>query len=150
MGPTALLPLRRKCALQIFITHKIQPSLAGPEPTAVSPIVPMASMLTTRLYSGNIRKILHRWHSSTHSTWEYKNNEYCTSHATRKSVAQKHKDQCPLFSKSDITMTGFLNVVFISGRKAVVQDPVITVLENYEKCEILYKDTSTKTQVQWM
>jgi hypothetical protein len=31
MGPTALLSLRRKCALRIFITHKNPLSSAGPE-----------------------------------------------------------------------------------------------------------------------
>jgi hypothetical protein len=48
MGPTVLLLLWRKCMLQIFITHKNPLSWAGPELTAASPIVPMASMLTTR------------------------------------------------------------------------------------------------------
>jgi hypothetical protein len=45
MGLTALLPLQRKCTLQIFITHKSPPSSAGPEPTTVGPV---ASTLTTR------------------------------------------------------------------------------------------------------
>jgi hypothetical protein len=41
-------------------------------------------------------------------------------------------------------MTGFLNVVFISGRKAVVQVPIITVLESYEMSEVIYTVRSTK------
>jgi uncharacterized membrane protein len=50
-----------------------------------------------------------------------------------KSVVQKHTDWSTLFSKSDFfTMTGFLDVVFISGRKVVIQVPIITVLESYE------------------
>jgi hypothetical protein len=44
MGLMALLPLWRKCMLQI-ITHKNPPSLAGLEPAAASPI---GSTLTTR------------------------------------------------------------------------------------------------------
>jgi hypothetical protein len=42
MGPTASLPLRSKCALRIFITHKNPPSSVGFEPATV------ASTLTTR------------------------------------------------------------------------------------------------------
>jgi hypothetical protein len=49
MGPTALLPLRRKCALRIFITHKSPPSSVGPEPATENPGGPMASMVITRL-----------------------------------------------------------------------------------------------------
>jgi hypothetical protein len=43
-------------------------------------------------------------------------------------------------------MTGFLNVVFISGRKAVVQIPIITVLESYERSEVLFMVRSTKAE----
>jgi hypothetical protein len=43
MGPTALLTLRRKCALGIFITHKNPPPSVGFEPVG-----PVASTLTTR------------------------------------------------------------------------------------------------------
>jgi hypothetical protein len=43
MGPTALLPLRRKCVLGIFITHKNPLSLDGFESVG-----PVASTLTTR------------------------------------------------------------------------------------------------------
>jgi hypothetical protein len=46
MGRTALLPLRRKCALRIFITHKNPTSSAGPEPAAANTIGNMASTLT--------------------------------------------------------------------------------------------------------
>jgi hypothetical protein len=48
MGPIALLPLRRKCMIRIFITHKNSLSLAEPEPATESPMGPTASMLTTR------------------------------------------------------------------------------------------------------
>jgi hypothetical protein len=48
MGPTALLPLQRKSTLPIFITHKNHPPMARLEPTAGSPVGPVASMLTTR------------------------------------------------------------------------------------------------------
>jgi hypothetical protein len=34
-------------------------------------------------------------------------------------------------------MTGFLNVVFIIDRKAVVQVPILTILESYEMSEVL-------------
>jgi hypothetical protein len=44
-------------------------------------------------------------------------------------------------------MTGFLNVVFISGRNSVVQVPIITVLESYEKPEVLYMVRITKAEV---
>jgi hypothetical protein len=43
MGPTALLPLRRKCALGIFITRKNPPSSAGPEPATEYPVGSVAS-----------------------------------------------------------------------------------------------------------
>jgi hypothetical protein len=45
MGPTALLPLRRKCVLGIFIAHKNPPSLVGFEPATKCPV---ASTLTTK------------------------------------------------------------------------------------------------------
>jgi hypothetical protein len=44
MGLTALLPLRRKCKLQIFITDKNPPSSARLQLATVHPV---ASMLTT-------------------------------------------------------------------------------------------------------
>jgi hypothetical protein len=48
MGPTALLPLRRKFVLGIFITHKNPPSSVGSEPATEYPVGPVASTLTTR------------------------------------------------------------------------------------------------------
>jgi hypothetical protein len=48
MGPTALLPLRRKCVLGIFITHKNPPSSVWFEPATECPVGPVASTLTTR------------------------------------------------------------------------------------------------------
>jgi hypothetical protein len=48
MGPTALLPLRRKRALRIFITHKHPPSSVGLEPATEYPVGPVPSTLTTR------------------------------------------------------------------------------------------------------
>jgi hypothetical protein len=45
MGPTALLPPRRKCVLGIFITHKNSPPSVGFEPATECPV---ASTLTTR------------------------------------------------------------------------------------------------------
>jgi hypothetical protein len=48
MGPTALLPLRRKCVLGISITHKNPPPSAGPELVTESPVGPVANTLTTR------------------------------------------------------------------------------------------------------
>jgi hypothetical protein len=48
MGPTALLPLRRKCVLRIFITHKNPPPSVGFEPATECPVGPVASTLTTR------------------------------------------------------------------------------------------------------
>jgi hypothetical protein len=44
----ALLPLRRKCALWIFITHKNPLPSVGFEPTTEYPVGPVASTLTTR------------------------------------------------------------------------------------------------------
>jgi hypothetical protein len=48
MGPTALLPLRRKCALRIFIAHKNPPPSVGLEPATEYPVGAVASTLTTR------------------------------------------------------------------------------------------------------
>jgi hypothetical protein len=47
MGPTALLPLRRKCVLGNFITHKNPPSSVGLEPATEYPVGPVASTLTS-------------------------------------------------------------------------------------------------------
>jgi hypothetical protein len=49
MGLMALLPPRRKCVLEIFITHKNPPSSVGFEPATKYPMGPVASTLTTRL-----------------------------------------------------------------------------------------------------
>jgi hypothetical protein len=48
MGPMALLPLRRKCVLRIFNTHKNPPSSAGPEYATESTVGPAAGTLTVR------------------------------------------------------------------------------------------------------
>jgi hypothetical protein len=48
MGTTALLPLRRKCAMWISITHKNPLPSVGPEPAPESPVGAAASTLTTR------------------------------------------------------------------------------------------------------
>jgi hypothetical protein len=48
----ALRPLQRKCALQIFITHKNPQPSAGPEPATAGPVGPTASMLTTKTTEG--------------------------------------------------------------------------------------------------
>jgi hypothetical protein len=46
MGPTALLPLRRKCVLGIFITHKNPPPSVGLELATECPVGSVASTLT--------------------------------------------------------------------------------------------------------
>jgi hypothetical protein len=48
MGPTALLPLWRKCVLGIFITRKNPPSSVGLEPATEYPAGSVASTLTAR------------------------------------------------------------------------------------------------------
>jgi hypothetical protein len=48
MGPTALLPLRRKCVIGICITRKNPPSSVGLEPATESPVGSVASTLTAR------------------------------------------------------------------------------------------------------
>jgi hypothetical protein len=49
MGPMALLPLRRKCALRIFITHKNPPSSAGPEPANTPATRPPTAATTDKI-----------------------------------------------------------------------------------------------------
>jgi hypothetical protein len=48
MGPKALLPLRRKCVLGIFITRKNPPPSVVFEPATEYPVGPVASTVTTR------------------------------------------------------------------------------------------------------
>jgi hypothetical protein len=80
MGPTALLPLRWKCGLRIFITHKNPPSSVGPEPAAASPMGPRGKRPNNKTTEGGNNSDYSHLNNILPSTaWPYKTYPHRTS-----------------------------------------------------------------------